>query len=868
MRKFSIQQKIKGNMSRDKTHQEKISIHYGNWFNEEYGYLVENLYREQAARALQRFIRKVRIKTGKTVSPADAKFKPMAADLANGRVNLAPITEPADDKYKEHADKIKQGRYLILDFADPEFNRNLFKALRLNEITLNQMLTAQSLYQAKEWLHDYDYPQPQLREHRFAVYIDDDQGPYKPESIQYRGIAEKAAVFRASLSEDERQYFSINFTKTQEYLFFLTMFKHAFNGSTPPIKPYIKNYLLKCASRLPFESITQKDKFTETANRFFKNIKVGSYLLPTIIGIISTFIPSTISKKDIESIDFLVTTLRLGDQGPTIIISSDYREDDINSPLIAFVLLSENTEKKLQLAVHGSETTEYSPTAGLVTTRLIRALDERPATTPEIQTDPKHLTRKKLTEFDIVKIRYASSNEILKALYGSQYAHHERQARPVEIIHPDLAKNENPHDFFPHDFFLTWHDKVHCWRNGAYFKDFIRHIRSLMTRKGLCQSKDIVMNKQTWILSDMCFSNYFLQSENEDAFIIMKTMLIAIQRTMTDQYENTQTSGAYISQNSDLLLLFFIDIIKNTETWNQFINLHTTEKYNFLEMLTANSDRWRYNAVHHSLEANYLDKPLIALIQKNQDKPNESVILRCKLRTIEGFEKLCDLVDEIGINKFFYWSQNSGLYFHKNFHADLQEHLKISQFSLDSLNKNKLMEAMSICLKKINDQCNKIYNERPNSVIKFIPGSPIFIDFSPYIKATQTQSNSQRFFATESDSKNGITSAITLCIQYLASFHTDPAYTTKCDAIRALLNALVRLHKEDPSMTKGKLANFIQKINENRELKKNLYSNWLIGIGFLFNLSEKIACPDSKFGVSHYKLKLMRDIEAGKVLSR
>lgn len=54
------------------------------------------------------------------------------------------MKEPIDDKYLEYAEHIKNGNWLGLDFKDPEFIRNMYKALRTGLINLYKLWSSMS----------------------------------------------------------------------------------------------------------------------------------------------------------------------------------------------------------------------------------------------------------------------------------------------------------------------------------------------------------------------------------------------------------------------------------------------------------------------------------------------------------------------------------------------------------------------------------------------------------------------------------------------------------------------------------------------------------------------------------------------------
>lgn len=121
--------------------------------SEAYRDLMGSLFREQAVRTLQRATRRYLDRTSDIeISEATAKKVTVSDSI------WSVVQESRDDTYLRHVNSIQAGRYLALDFSDPQFVRNLYKSLRLNAIDKEQMLKALLIYQAKEWLYDYDYP--------------------------------------------------------------------------------------------------------------------------------------------------------------------------------------------------------------------------------------------------------------------------------------------------------------------------------------------------------------------------------------------------------------------------------------------------------------------------------------------------------------------------------------------------------------------------------------------------------------------------------------------------------------------------------------------------------------------------------------
>lgn len=174
--------------------------------NKDYFQVVEQMYREQAARILQRAYR---TKTNKT-------FQANYTETLKGPLSLRFIQEPWGIKNTEHALYIKANQWLALDFSEPEFVRNLYKALRLAKISVNELVTVLQLHTVQQ-----QFPDQPLQQHAFF----DTAGPYHIENISYATDEQVEAikVEIAKLPSHERYYFSINFLRYCE-IYFLEYF--------------------------------------------------------------------------------------------------------------------------------------------------------------------------------------------------------------------------------------------------------------------------------------------------------------------------------------------------------------------------------------------------------------------------------------------------------------------------------------------------------------------------------------------------------------------------------------------------------------------------------------------------------------------
>jgi hypothetical protein len=109
--------------------------------NPDYWQVIQHMFQEQAVRILQRGYRK------KWNKPFTGKYE----ETIDGSLSLSFLKEPRSEaKAVAYAQCIKQKKYTDLDFSDPDFIRNMCKALRLAWITSDQYGTAVALYCAAE----------------------------------------------------------------------------------------------------------------------------------------------------------------------------------------------------------------------------------------------------------------------------------------------------------------------------------------------------------------------------------------------------------------------------------------------------------------------------------------------------------------------------------------------------------------------------------------------------------------------------------------------------------------------------------------------------------------------------------------------
>ncbi len=498
--------------------------------NSGYRKMFDNIYRETAARIFQRQWRKRH--------PSDYKIK--YSETLKNPLSMRFIQEPAGFKSEEHAKKIKAGEWLAMDYKDPEFERNLYKILRQKRITVREMATAYFLYQAKDIFKD-DKRTSELKQYSY-----DEKGPYSPDTISY-STNFRIDNFKASLKylpKHERGYFGIDFSRKFELVFFCDGLKHGlylrglekfqelmgkFIKKLPLSEEEKTNLLNDYTSLIGAYNTEKTDKFIDKVLSCYPDLKEFYLQKPGI-------------DTERETPRLLVATLAVGDQDPCVELSPNYDENNPESPVVCKIIPTIASFNALQFAMHGSDSTDPFFTAGQVSTRLIRKLDE--------------------TEYVI----------------GMS-----KQARPVELQHPDLVLTPSPHELSKvHASQVSGHDMFHCWRNGAItIKPIIRYLRNLHE-----SVKGYDMSKYIWNLTDMdmgagrsarlAYKNYGSWEGWEGRSYWINDIV------------KTQPNDFYYC--SDSLFITLIDMIKNEKQWIEFYGKSLKKNFEYekrvLEFMT------------------------------------------------------------------------------------------------------------------------------------------------------------------------------------------------------------------------------------------------------------------------------------------
>lgn len=206
--------------------------------NPEYWSLFKHYFEQQAALKILNHWRKHK----------DKEFKPKMDAYLFAYVNGKKLTKSScpgviveypGDKASQHADKIKAGLWLELEFADPNFAANLYKALRLKLISATELATGLSLFWARHEFGDSKTLIPAaISQHYFF-----ETGPYQLEQISYI-TPEAIKIFKQKLSQlpkNQQCYFSLSFSEYRQFadlIFYLRKLLQVI------IKNYQKNYNL------------------------------------------------------------------------------------------------------------------------------------------------------------------------------------------------------------------------------------------------------------------------------------------------------------------------------------------------------------------------------------------------------------------------------------------------------------------------------------------------------------------------------------------------------------------------------------------------------------------------------------------------
>lgn len=712
-------------------------IRYQAWLNDEYGTVVDNIFQEQAIRTLQRAYRALRKKRNQSVSDIPPKA---ISQVTNSNSILKVISEPTDNRYLDLTKKIKDKHFSHLDFTDADFIPNLYKSLRLNTITLSEFFLLYQMYYTKEWFGHFDFNCDEMAHVKFS----DTTGPYQASSIKY-ATPSSTADFLSSLSPDDAHYVTMNLSKTAEQTFFEAGMQiyYSEHRQTSFFYTALKKHLAKriTAYRLDNDA---PSAFYLLANWSMSDIALSKMDLKTRAEFNYFFSKKLINENDAKKSDeldyltmsFLQNGLTLEEELPSFVISTNHRDSDCNTPTLSFVLMSLDAFNKLQLAMHGLETTVASPIAGQFDIRTVRDYFEKKS---------------------------------------GQYE------RPIELTHPSLPAIAAPHGYRSHKQMTTWHDLVHAWRASANFKAMFQHLLNLFTQKGVCQTKKCVMSKAITSIVDMDRAlGQYTRKKNKD-FDPLTDFEKTTQLLFLDVFESLVDESA---KSRDILTLIAIDFLRNEEKWDQFVasilNI-TTYRGLFISYFTS--------AISHASAAEYeFSHELNSLLRSRRFKAlcnepaltTESIILRKSLSTPSA-DLLCKTVDAIGIEKLFYWGPNTGLHFHHALRGSIDANFSLPSYAHSSLSETQCEGVILFFIKASLPELQ--YRKFLHDTLRI--DDPFFELKVPYKTIAQDRTDAITAGLFSYDSLDDFLKAFE-CVSYDAT-KADPAFAHSIDQVVPLI---------------------------------------------------------------------------------
>jgi hypothetical protein len=425
------------------------------------------------------------------------------------------IKEPLDDVYKEHAEKIKLGKWLELNFSEPEFVRNIYKALRLKLINPDQLATAVMLHDAREQFKDENGRPPEIKQYKML----DEKGPYQPHDLPLvvKPDVKKINENLQKIPETENCYFSVVFPKVHEFAFInalVTFVPLYFKGDARLTIPLFKNLIHNITNREKNPRLfvdLAKDSGDLNANFVSAKKELWDLLrekeLDDKVQKIPQFLASHFLLVNIVLLQHLKLPMMLT-------IYPDFKENNPNSGLLCINFSTPSALRVLQDSIYGEHASNPFFVAGQFLPRLVRELDENPRD------------------------------------YGLK-----QQARPIELSHPDLVTQQKTHELMCYPFTNMIHDYgYHLFNNSANAKKtFLRYLRRLLEKE-----KGFPMSKAIYELSDMDGGHHttFIR-ENKTYWSLLLFYILQEEFFILDEY-------------TDERLLFCCDMIINRNEWKNY----------------------------------------------------------------------------------------------------------------------------------------------------------------------------------------------------------------------------------------------------------------------------------------------------------
>jgi hypothetical protein len=520
------------------------------------------------------------------------KHKKPIREVANSTENLV------------YAAQIKTGDWLNLNFTYPEFVREIYKALRLGNITLNEMATALLLHAAHCEFKDNQRPLV-LRKFEFDAMA---TGPYDPLSITYatEGSLKEFYKILKTLPTSEQCYFSINFSRIREigYLYYglCTATYCKTNAFINILKLYIDrkgNLDSELADWMLIIKDSTHSKHEHIKEQLRKYIERNDLTLLELLH-------SSEHDSDYSSSRFLSNPLlNFRDQIPQVEISPDYDEKNSNSPLICMILPTISALNCLTEAMHGKQ-------------NAMRPYFIAGNFLPDV-------------------VEQCDSNH---EQFGSTYP-----LRPVELLHPDIEPSQKHHGYDNVGaFILSWHDLGHVWGNSTYQnKGFLRYIRQTIKSE-----LNIPMSRHLWKLVDLDSSISRIIFEASAANDTNRVNVYA--KHFYQHYFRIWSGITGEDSNLSQALLLLLTYAKDKKTWDDLMSLNISINFTFKDTLADNE---------LLVEALAFFEDLLEL---DNSKTNIYYILRYYFKNLpEANQLLDDMTESHALNEIISWKRNKGL---------------------------------------------------------------------------------------------------------------------------------------------------------------------------------------------------------------
>ncbi len=632
-------------MSYNKTEKSRISVSYGMIdTNTEYHLLVSPLYRNEAAKVIQHAIRN-RLQRNNILDQyqrLDYSCKKTRTHLATSYLqninhkNYVPqqLTEIPDDAFNQTIiDHIQHNQYEAIDYELNDFTRRLFAILRQGQISLNQMMTAKLLYEARLCFQNNVIRRFQLN---------DKKGPYQPSQEMGYWDADKSTMLTQLLENPVES--------NNNYYYTIDLPNHYVSAFLYDSLDYSNRNIFVFALKLYIQTLPNNKKALSwindlsPRNRGLLKAFIKQHEQPKTQSFVSceynqSYFPSeyTVSDFYIERVtcQFFSNLLSVHSYAPSLCVSPHYKNNDNHSPLMSFVIPTLDTLYTLQKIVHGEEATYAFGTVGKINAKMIRAYDEVPA-----------------ERLNPTELKPTVASQLLVTLFPSA-KHLKSHSRPIELTHPDVEKTFKPHGSDCHDFFLTWHDVFHAWRSGENYKLLMRKLRRLHDDKaGLASLKNKSMSRSIWLLSDVDF-NLGTECRMHDR-----------PNTILQHINNVFKRGGFdLTQKKDDNYLLIDAFCTYPDVWKPLLCGLSDE------LGVGVDDTMRNNLLKNPFIFLWNKELLIAqqsLLNYRKTYPSASIVQMILNDLLEPYLQKDEVLLHLNQDDYkdiFYWSANTGLFF-------------------------------------------------------------------------------------------------------------------------------------------------------------------------------------------------------------